>query len=368
MKKLLFCFFVITASAICSYGQSDPTEKKISLNELKTEYLNNIRGLLIDKTDCRCDNNLLRDGAFGTPTINPGGSDINSNSPVWKKGGTTSPQYSKVMGACDSGFVSMWGNRSVGEYVFQTGLNIQKDKCYRLRFKARRIQTNTSGQNPYVQLGVLGSVSNSPGSPFTGNLPSIVSAQIANTDWESYSINFTASASFTTLSLFPVNGNAQYDGNYVSWLQLDNVCLQECCKCGEWKGFAYNIYQKGAKEENITPSGKEGKILSCGKTIVIKSGSTLKLNALYNCAGDNCTAIYTGTIFLPNGSSQPVAGPVFIFNQSQPGYYIISVTPACGDNACPPCKIRVFVTPGCNGDIITDKEFESAVLAGEGKG
>jgi hypothetical protein len=357
MKKLLCSILLLTVS-FNVFSQADPLEKKLKLKELEIKYLTEVSGSVIPKLNCNCERNLLQDGNFTTVLTN--GSNISSASPKWKPG-AASPQYSKTQGACDSGFVSMWGNKRTGESIYQTGLSLKQGKCYTIKFNARFLN-NTGANNPYVQLAVTGSTSATPASPFPLSPSAAVSAPITNTTWASYSLNFTATANFNTLSFSPVNGNSQDNGAYVSWIQLDNVCIQECCNCGDWRGVAFGIYTKGSKEENIVPSEKEGKLLSCGKGVVVNAGSILKLNPVFYCSGNACAASYKGTVLLPNGSTQAIAGFPYTFSQSVPGYYSITVTPTCGEKTCTPCTIRVFVTPGCQGDILPE------VRAGDGRG
>lgn len=222
MKKLLLSLVMITGF-LTTFAQRDESERKLGVKEIPIELLMRAVPPGQQKLDCNCEKNFLKDGGF--KTVTSVGSDILATSPIWKPL-TRSPQHTKIMGACDSGFVSMWGNKTVGESISQTGISLQKGKCYTVKFNARFVD-QTGKQNPYVQLAVQGF--NGSVNPFPLTSAATVSAPISNTAWASYSITFTANNNFNSIALFPVNGNAQNDGSFVSWIQLDNVCLQECC-------------------------------------------------------------------------------------------------------------------------------------------
>jgi len=229
MKKLLLSFALITGF-ITAFAQDETLERKLKVKDFPVELISKADRTLSQKLNCNCDKNLIKDGGFNTVTVVPGGSNIISTSPIWKPL-TATPQHSKTIGACDSGFVSMWGNKTTGESIYQSGLSLQKGKCYTIKFNARFIN-QTGPNNPNVQLAVLGSASAVQGNPRPLTSSAIVSTPpITNTAWASYSMSFTAASNLSSLTFFPVNGNSQNDGAFVSWIQLDNVCVQECCSC-----------------------------------------------------------------------------------------------------------------------------------------
>lgn len=141
---------------------------------------------------------------------------------------------------------------------------------------------------------------------------------------------------------------------------IDNIELvkgSDCvpCNCGEWRGFAYTIKTTELKNELALPTEKSaGKFILCGQTIVLGKNNNLLINPAFYCSG-SCQTSYTGIVKFPNGTSQTLNSFPYQFSQSAPGYYTITVTPKCGDKVCQPCVFRVFVTPGCNGDILTEK-------------
>lgn len=143
------------------------------------------------------------------------------------------------------------------------------------------------------------------------------------------------------------------------------------CECGKWGGFTFEFadHKTDRKEELITD--KKPRVIGCGQTLVVKKGTSVKLNPNFTCSKE-CTTTYKAYMFLPAGGTQQIAGFPYLFNQTAPGYYTIKVVPYCGDKACEPCIIRVFVTTGCEGDVLPtdakDVEFINTVLAGEGRG
>lgn len=171
---------------------------------------------------CNCNNNLIKDPGFNNVTNSSGTSNISSTSNPWKPSDGT-PQSSNAMGACDNGFISMWGNEVVGETIFQNGLTIPAG-TYTVRFNAKYLST-PGAHNPYVKLRIgNGPIRTSPVLVTSGNINAA--------SWTCYTMTFTTLSAISTLCLYPVNDNTQNNGSYVSWIQLDNICIerkQDCC-------------------------------------------------------------------------------------------------------------------------------------------
>lgn len=143
----------------------------------------------------------------------------------------------------------------------------------------------------------------------------------------------------------------------------------KCCDCGSWKGIIFNT----SKVEPVLSANEENKIipksiLKCGQTLVVKAGKSINFAPLYYPSSPNCKTTFTGTLTLPNGSTQNIASFAYTFNQSAPGYYTLTIIPSVNGKTCPPCRIRIFVTPGCDGDIIDQKDFIEANEATQGRG
>jgi hypothetical protein len=136
------------------------------------------------------------------------------------------------------GFVSMWGNKVVGEAMQQTlSTPIQAGHTYRLS-ACVRWPNNNSTLPPYVRFNVR--ASNGPLASYTtpatqigiigdpSNTPSIPAPGITSTQWTYVTLaNWTAPSSFNTITINPENNSTVNDGNKVSWGHIDNLCLQD---------------------------------------------------------------------------------------------------------------------------------------------
>lgn len=222
MKKLFLPILICCLTCLSGFSQIDEREKKLSIKELPTELINNVTAKSAGNLDCNCKSNLLKDPGFTNVTTYPGSSNISNTSSPWTAADYT-PQYSSLNGACDKGFVLMWGNNTVGESITQNvALPVG---TYTVKFNALYI--NTSGpHNPYVQLKIASGSSRSG----TGL---VTSSNISSTTWGSYTMTLTISSPTTSLCLYPVNGNTQNDGAYVSWIQLDNICIEKKDPCSD---------------------------------------------------------------------------------------------------------------------------------------
>jgi hypothetical protein len=152
-----------------------------------------------------------------------------------------SPQISPGPGCGGNpGFISMWGNKVVGEAVQQSGVPIQAGHTYKLSACVRWPNNNPT-LPPYVRLNVR--ASNGPLATYTtpgaqigviglpSNTPSIPAPGITSTQWTLVTLaNWTAPNSYNTITLNPENNNTANNGNTVSWIQVDNVCLQDIRK------------------------------------------------------------------------------------------------------------------------------------------
>lgn len=220
MKKLLFLLLVFITS-ITSYAQINFDEEKLSL------AANDMKKLAFEKgnVDCKCSKNILNDGGFQNLSVTGSGSvpsNISSISVPWKPG-TKTPQWSNtIQPACDKGVVSMWGNKTIGESIFQDGLTIAPG-CYKVKFTARFI--NPTALSTFVRLKFATVLSS--GTP-SYDPPGVASVNISSTSWETYSFTFTTGAA-NIVNLHPENDYTQNNGDYVSWIQLDNICIEKCC-------------------------------------------------------------------------------------------------------------------------------------------
>lgn len=211
MKKLLYHLLFLHLS-VSAYAQID--EAKLTLNN---EQLNK-RALLAvpaDKDCCNCANNIFKDGGFEKLSVGAQGN-ITASSGPWTVN-TRSPQWHAGAAACNNGFIAMWGNKVVGESVRQTNPFVAK-KQYQGKFMARFL--NGTAISKSVQLEIL-----------IDSSVVYTSPAISNTNWACYTIPpFTAPAGASVI-LRPTNQYSQNDGAYVSWIQVDSICIEEACNC-----------------------------------------------------------------------------------------------------------------------------------------
>ncbi|HWN09516.1 MAG TPA: PKD domain-containing protein [Pyrinomonadaceae bacterium] len=189
-----------------------------------------------------CPANLLKNGDFSAFTINGSSNFPPSSVADWSAAFRT-PQIATALG-CDGkpGFISMWGNKVVGEGVQQTNVAIQAGHTYRLSACVKVDVTNPAlpkyvrfnvraSNGPFAYsptvataptIGIIGDATNSPVSNPQG---------ITSTTWTPVSLgNWTAPANFNTITINPENDSTLDDGGTVSWGHLDNVCLIEVFK------------------------------------------------------------------------------------------------------------------------------------------
>lgn len=300
-----------------------------------------------------CPGNIIADGGFEQLSVIPGTSDISTGSSPWQIN-TSSPQQATA-GCTNSGMLAMWGNQTTGESVFQTGLSIQQNKKYRISVTARFI--NPSANVNFVRLKIFAFNGNGPTS-YNSNTNVIgITPDISSSNCITINLpDWTAPANFNSIQLHPENDFQQNDGNYVSWIQIDNICMTEVpsCTCGKWEGFEYSLSERqGTQNSNIKPL-----LLTCGKTIVVKIGSILTLNPRFNCTGPDCKAQYKAVMITPDNKNKMIGSFPYLFYQTKPGLYTVTVTPVCNGKQCSACTIKIYVTPGCNGDIVSTRFFD----------
>lgn len=150
----------------------------------------------------------------------------------------------------------------------------------------------------------------------------------------------------------------QYVDALGGFILSGNVVLnqQGCCSCGKWNGMQYQIL-KNPKET----SGEKPKVLDCNKTLVVNSGYSVMVNPSFRCEG-NCKVTYKATLTSTNGTKEEITQFPYVFTKTEPGNYHLSIVPTCGETKCAPCTIKLFVTPGCHGDVVEPKYKEANQL------
>ena len=121
----------------------------------------------------------------------------------------------------------MWGNKTVGEAIQQSGLNIQVGHTYKLSACVKWLNNNPILPN-YVRFNVRAGNPTSYSAPPPPGSQIGVTSNITSTNWTSITLpNWTANAAYNTITINPENDNTANDGNTVSWGQIDSICLQE---------------------------------------------------------------------------------------------------------------------------------------------
>jgi hypothetical protein len=211
MKKILLGIIVLLAFSFNVFSQRDD-ETKLNIKPLE-ESLE--KAMPNGKVDCNCNNNIIKDGGFENVTVL--GTNITAASSPWKPNSYT-PQWSDVQSPCNKGVISMWGNQAVFESIIQTGSLVPSNN-YKIKFTARAV--NVNALEPVVRLKIS-SGSNSQVSPDV------------STSWTTYTIaSFTAGSS--DIILQPENNSALNDGAHVSWIQIDNICIEKACEIPDEK-------------------------------------------------------------------------------------------------------------------------------------
>lgn len=186
-----------------------------------------------------CPGNLIQNGTFtnGIVLAGSGGSMPPSQIANWSSASQT-PQISNTPGCGNNGFISMWGNQAVGEAIKQTlstplvaGKTYRFSACVRwpnnnpalpqyVRFKVRA----SNGALPnYTSPGaVIGVIGQTPSTPSPSGLG------ITATNWTTVTLqDWTATGNFNTITINPENASSANNPLFVSWGQIDNVCLTE---------------------------------------------------------------------------------------------------------------------------------------------
>jgi hypothetical protein len=100
---------------------------------------------------------------------------------------------------------------------------------------------------------------------FSGSSPSgydasgFSSINITSTSWATYTMNITIAAGQTGIVLHPENDYNKNDGAYVSWIQLDNICIEKACKIPDEKcdpkftAATFTVNSQGNVVINVNP-------------------------------------------------------------------------------------------------------------------
>lgn len=183
-----------------------------------------------------CPNNLAVNGHFQDGLI-PGDLTGPGNVDYWfpipsEAGGVgfSTPQVIASDGCAENGAIRMWGNQVVGEGIRQ-GMTFTAGQTYQLSFCGKftpTVQPNArlrfrATNNPNL-------IYNYNGGYLPCNLPDceeIFLSPILVNDWEAYAApEWTPQNNYSDLVVTVWNDFAVDDGAFVSWAQVDDICLQ----------------------------------------------------------------------------------------------------------------------------------------------
>jgi hypothetical protein len=244
MKKLFLNVMVLLLFSVTAFGQNQAElEKKLNVRPIEMSV---DKGGAAGNIDCKCNNNILKDGGFENLTNVSGGSDISTASAPWKPN-TYSPQWSPNLSCCNKGMVSMLSIVSGLTYTIKVTARFANatslSSFVRLRIAAF-IGTGTTSYNPPVVMGIT--------------------PNITSTSCTTFTLTWTATANYNSIQLHPENDYSQNDGAYVSWIQLDNICIEESCAIPDEKcnpAFAASTFTVNSQCNvvvNVNPSVTAG--------------------------------------------------------------------------------------------------------------
>jgi hypothetical protein len=173
---------------------------------------------VISLLDCACDNNTMQNGGFENNTVigtntNLGAGATTDNWSVW----LGSPQISPDAYTGQSAAL-MWGVSNdtytwLGEGIVNNTMNFTPNYIYNITFYAKQTQAVTQPMLPTVSLHIGGSTTP-------------IDVPITGTTWQLYTVSWTAPATFSnTLQIKTTNNATNTSGTNVSWLLLDDICI-----------------------------------------------------------------------------------------------------------------------------------------------
>jgi hypothetical protein len=225
-----------------------------------------------------CSGNLIRNGDFTTGVNVVGDGSMPASAVANWTSASGSPQVTNAMGCGSTGFISMWGNKVVGEAIQQTGVPIVSGKAY--TFSACVRWVSKPGLPNYVYFRVSASSGPVPsygGGTLIGLTPGIISP-----NWTTVTLPVWVAGNYNTITINPENNSSVNDGAQVSWGQIDNVCIQEVPKCltvkpgtgccignnknGLMYTFSYMVNNPFPYPCNVTVTSANGNVIAYGPT------------------------------------------------------------------------------------------------------
>jgi hypothetical protein len=147
---------------------------------------------------------------------------------------TNTPQV--VTDTCSGppGAIQMWGNKVVGESVQQTlATTIVAGRKYRVSVCYRWLDNGNPVLPKYVRFRLCAS-GTAPAAYPPASTYSVIGTtpNTSSTSWISYTLpDWTAPSNASFLTLNPENDSSVNHGDFVSWGQIDDICIREVDTC-----------------------------------------------------------------------------------------------------------------------------------------
>jgi hypothetical protein len=173
----------------------------------------------------KCPGNVVTNGGFDSNTVIVGdGSMPPSHTDAWQRA-YGSPQLQSGNGCHDPYYISFWGNQTVGEAITEP-IALQPGVSYQYSFCAR-FHRDPDKKPTSVKIVLRASTAVPTGTGCgTGCETVVTTSDITSTGWATFSGCFTVKQKETFLTVSPSNTFTQNDGAYVSWGQVDDICIR----------------------------------------------------------------------------------------------------------------------------------------------
>ncbi|MCU0865737.1 MAG: hypothetical protein MUC36_18285 [Planctomycetes bacterium] len=201
-----------------------------------------------------CPGNTIANGGFHLGLTPPGGGSMPAAALANWQWLTNTPQIVPGQGNLGLGCIQMWGNQAVGESIKQLvpGGGFVANNTYQISFSYRWLNNNPT-LPPNVAFRLCASAANPTGYPATSGNPLITLTPLSNsTTWVNHTVLWTPTANAAWLTINPENQHAVNDGNFVSWGQIDDLCIRNVSGCPN------TIVTNGSFTQGLVPGSMPG--------------------------------------------------------------------------------------------------------------
>ena len=138
------------------------------------------------------------------------------------------------MGYATNRYIAMWGNREVGETIYQR-MQFVKGSTYEFCFAFQSRGRADINKQEYMRVKLRASKDNNLNTPSDGTVIGISHDAQSADGWTLATITWTADDDYNYLYISPENEFAINDGGYTSWGIIDDICVKEIpletCDC-----------------------------------------------------------------------------------------------------------------------------------------